>query len=135
MADGKANPTPETAPTPAPAVPSPPAPPAPMHLTLAEKKHRPIDAIEADQATAKQLFKDQNKVNDEYEEKRKRQMLRREKAQSTWTHANPGEPFDPDGDYPIPSKDSPVAKAFHKQHYVVSALQKELDEAKAAAMS
>ena len=93
-------------------------------------KRRTIGAIEEDQRKAKEVFAKQQIENDEYHAKRNRAKVKREKAHDRHKLENPGEPFDLDGDYPIPPPDSPVGRAFHKQHYVLDAIDKELEAAK-----
>ena len=101
-------------------------------LRMAEKTHRDIAVIESDLGKAKFDWVVLEAKNRDYNAMRQRKLKRREEAGAKWQKENPGEPFDLDGDYAVPPEDTPDTRSFHKLHYTIAGLQKELEEAKRA---
>lgn len=107
-----------------------------MQVQMAAKTHRPIPDIEGDLAAAEDKISKQRKHCEEHELRRRNALARRERLEGAWRKENPNEPFDPSLYSPpanVPPQDTPEARAYHQQAYVIAALRKELEEAKAAA--
>lgn len=113
--------TPTLAPAPA-AVPAPPAAP------------RTSFDVQADLTAARATFREMEAKNRDYYAGRNRALARREKLKADWQKANPDDPFSDSPYYEIanavPPEDGPDARAFHKHHYTIAALEKELEDAK-----
>ena len=109
--------------------------PQAMTLTLAEKTHREIDTIEADLMKARARFVELEPQNRDYFAKRTRAVERRLRLEAKHKQENPDHPFDPEMYTPaahVPKAEWEHGREFHKLHYTIAALEKELNEAKNA---
>jgi len=109
--------------------------PQAMTLTLAEKTHRDIDAIDADLAKARARFLELEPQNRDYFAFRTREIERRARYEAKHKQENPHHPFDPNMYNPpahVPPAEWVHGREFHKLHYTIAALEKELNEAKNA---
>lgn len=109
--------------------------PASNVLTLAEKVRRDVSVIEDELTAAKADFIGMEAKNRDYDQARHRALVRVAKLEKDWKRDNPDDPFDPTAYAPpalVPPLGSDQGRRFHRQHYRIAALVKELEETKSA---
>ncbi len=108
-----------------------------FNLQVAEKVHRSLDAIETDLKAAQARLYELMKPIEEWNRMRRQELAKYENRKRKWENDpdNVNIPFDPSAYDPplrVRAVDPPQQQEFHRQHYAIGKLQRELLETKDA---